>query len=226
MLVVLEGLNGTGKSTQLRAVKEKLEKEGKTVKTFKFPDYASIPGKRIAKYLNGELGNRKELCPYMVSGLYAADRLLAREKILDAIATYDYVLLDRYVYSNIALQGAQFNVHSELMEFMDYIINLEFDVSNLPVPDVLVYLYAESTTLDNLLVMRKSVDSIAHDGKLDIHESDKEMNKLAGIAYDSIYHSGLFNTVKIDVTHNGHYLHERIITNEIIKTITKGNTND
>ena len=105
MLIVIEGLDGAGKSTQVALVKEYIEKTGRKLKYLHFPRFdAPVYGELIAKFLRGEFGSNDAVHPQLVALLFAQDRADAAPLIREWLSQGCCVLLDRYVYSNIAYQ--------------------------------------------------------------------------------------------------------------------------
>ncbi len=102
MFLVFEGIDGSGKETQVRMLAERLRKTGNKVEVLDFPDYNSEPGKKIGQYLNHEIKMTNE----ELARLYAEDRKLHQEKIKKWLKEGKTVLSDRYAYSNIAYQRA------------------------------------------------------------------------------------------------------------------------
>ena len=107
-LIVLEGLDGAGKTTQTELLKERLESRGFRYEYLHFPRFdAPVYGGLIARFLRGELGGIDAVDPYLVALLFAGDRADAAAMIRKWLARGKYVLLDRYVNSNIAYQCAK-----------------------------------------------------------------------------------------------------------------------
>jgi len=100
MFFVLEGIDGSGKETQVKMLAETLKKAGKKVEVIEFPDYNSGPGKKIGQYLD----NKLQLMHKDVAKLYADDRRLHQERIKKWLDEGTIVVSDRYAYSNIAYQ--------------------------------------------------------------------------------------------------------------------------
>ena len=117
-LIVIDGLDGSGKATQTELLKQYLENE-KQYKVYKisFPDYASDSSAPVKMYLSGELGNDPEaLNPYMCSAFYAVDRAIQYVKSIKAMMSEGdnvIVLADRYLSANIIHQGAKLKEESE-----------------------------------------------------------------------------------------------------------------
>lgn len=171
--IALEGLDGAGKSTQL-----KLLKEWFTSKELKF-EYLHFPrtespfyGEMVAKFLRGDFGKLDEVDPYLVAILYAGDRKDASAQIENAINKETYVIVDRYVYSNIAYQCAKLTGNTEKETLKDWILNLEFDYNKIIKPDISIFLDVPFEFTKNSLSNNRGGDDRAYlNGKEDIHES-------------------------------------------------------
>ena len=108
MLIVLEGLDGAGKSTQVRKLREYLGQKCPKLEYIHFPRYeAPVYGGLISRFLRGEFGPIDHVHPQLVALLFAEDRHGAAPQIREALNNGSTVLLDRYVYSNIAYQCAK-----------------------------------------------------------------------------------------------------------------------
>lgn len=102
MFLVLEGIDGSGKETQVKLLAERLAKTGRKVEVLDFPDYNSEPGKKIGQYLNHEIKMTNE----ELAALYSEDRKLQQAKIRGWLDEGKVVIADRYAYSNLAYQLA------------------------------------------------------------------------------------------------------------------------
>ena len=108
MLFVLEGLDGAGKSTQVGKLRTYLESRCGKVEYIHFPRYeAPLWGDLIGRFLRGDYGTLDSVHPQLVALLYAGDRQAAAPSIRKTLSEGGTVLLDRYVYSNIAYQCAK-----------------------------------------------------------------------------------------------------------------------
>ncbi|HVM69588.1 MAG TPA: hypothetical protein VM204_07110 [Gaiellaceae bacterium] len=137
LLVAIEGIDGSGKGTQAGLLRERAEREGLRVATFSFPRYgANLFADACGRYLNGEWAGAP---PEFAALLYAGDRLAARDELEEAVRASDVVVLDRYVASNLAHQGA--NAEPERREqVVSWIADVEFGVYRLPRPQLTVLL--------------------------------------------------------------------------------------
>ena len=141
MLIVIEGLDGSGKSTQVRKLKEYIVRSGRALEYIHFPRFDTpLYGDLLARFLRGELGSIDRVHPRLVALLFAEDRNAAAPAIREALAAGRTVLLDRYVYSNIAFQCAKLEDKAERDELRDWIFDTEYRHFGIPVPDVNIFL--------------------------------------------------------------------------------------
>lgn len=174
MLVVLEGLDGAGKSTQVRMLKEYLGKICLSLDYIHFPRYdAPVYGELIGKFLRGGFGSLEGVHPQLVALLFAEDRHAAAPHIRQCLEEGATVLLDRYVYSNIAYQCAKLPIGDTADELREWIINTEYGHFGLPRPDLNIFLDVPIGFVESSLSSsRKGEDRDYLHGRSDIHESD------------------------------------------------------
>ena len=128
MLVVLEGLDGAGKSTQVRKLRNYLESLFGSIEYIHFPRYdAPVYGDLISRFLRGDFGDNETVHPQLVALLFAEDRHGASPQMKHVLSSGGTVLLDRYVYSNIAYQCAKVKDETEAETLRDWIFNTEYD---------------------------------------------------------------------------------------------------
>ena len=139
-LIVIEGIDGSGKGTQAQQLTERLTATGRRVQLLSFPRYReTLFGHAIGEFLNGRFGQLDQVHPFLASVLYAADRFESKQVLLDALQQSDVVVCDRYVPSNLAHQGAKVE-GSERDELLRTIERIEFDIFLLPRPSQVVLL--------------------------------------------------------------------------------------
>ena len=174
MLIVLEGLDGAGKSTQVKLLKEYIQSKGKQLRYLHFPRFdAPVYGDLIAKFLRGDFGAINQVHPQLVALLFAEDRRDAAALIREWLGNGDVVLLDRYVYSNIAYQCSKIKDKTESNALREWIFNLEYNIYNIPRPDVNLFLDVPISFVDKKLKEnREGGDREYLKGKSDIHEAD------------------------------------------------------
>jgi dTMP kinase len=174
MLIVLEGLDGAGKSTQLKMVTSYFASLGLKVDYLHFPRYtAPIYGELIAKFLRGDFGDIDQVHPQLVALLFAEDRRDAASLIRSWMNQGHVVVLDRYVYSNVAFQCAKLADPAEAAELRDWILDLEFGRYGIPRPTLNLFLDVPVEFVDaKLKQSRKGGDRRYLEGKADIHEAN------------------------------------------------------
>ncbi len=171
-LIVLEGLDGAGKSTQIRLFEQELEARGIPFEFLHFPRFdAPVYGNLIARFLRGEFGAIDAVDPYLVALLFAGDRADAGPMIQGWLDQGKFVLLDRFVYSNVAFQGAKFTGEKRA-DLARWIIDMEFGYNKLPRPDLSVFLDVPLDFIaQRLSAGRKGADRDYLQGADDIHEA-------------------------------------------------------
>jgi len=179
MLVVLEGLDGAGKSTQVKKLRNYLESLFGTIEYIHFPRYdAPVYGDLISRFLRGDFGSNEAVHPQLVALLFAEDRHGAAPGMKEILAKGGTVLLDRYVYSNIAYQCAKLTDSAEAEELRNWIFNTEYGNFALPKPDLNIFLDVPITFVEEKLQSnRKGNDREYLEGAQDIHEADIEFQK-------------------------------------------------
>ena len=170
-LIVFEGTDGTGKSTQFSLLTKELEKNGCTFKRLQFPQYAEPSSSLIRMYLNGEFGEDPDAVnAYAASTFYAVDRYASFKKIWQTYYEDGGLLLsDRYTTSNAVHQGSKMP-DGEREEFFGWLADLEYNRMGLPKPD-LVLLLDMPIELSEQLMRKREHDTNTH---ADIHEKDEE----------------------------------------------------
>ena len=176
---VVEGLDGSGKSTQIRLLREYFTRNKIPHQYLHFPRTDSgIFGELIARFLRGELGDIDQVHPYLVALIYAGDRKDASAMIRQWLKEDYTVLLDRYVYSNIAFQCAKIEEPTERLKLKDWIYYLEYEYFKIPKPDLSLFLDVPlAFTEQKLALNRKGEDRSYLQGVKDIHEEDIEFQK-------------------------------------------------
>lgn len=179
MLVVLEGLDGAGKSTQVKKLRSYLESIFGELEYIHFPRYdAPVYGDLISRFLRGDFGTNETVHPQLVALLFAEDRHGAAPGMKEKLAGGCTVLLDRYVYSNIAYQCAKLKDADEAGRLRDWIFNTEYGSFGLPVPDLNIFLDVPIGFVESKLKsQRGGQDRDYLEGGQDIHEADIEFQK-------------------------------------------------
>jgi len=186
MLIVLEGLDGAGKSTQLRLLSDYVAGKGREVEHLHFPRYeAPVIGDMIAGFLRGDFGAIDTVHPKVVAYLFAQDRREAAPMIREKLASGKCVVLDRYVYSNIAFQCSKLPSADEALSLRNWIFRTEYTEYAIPKPDLNIFLDVPISFVDDKLKHSREGDDnrdYLH-GKADIHEADIEFQKKVRAIY-------------------------------------------
>ena len=179
MFIVLEGLDGAGKSTQIRMLRQLFADRGVESEYVHFPRFDSpVYGQLIARFLRGEFGGVQEVDPYLVALIFAGDRADAAPQIRQWLAEGKAVGLDRYVYSNVGFQCAKLPAGEERDRLADWIVNLEFGHNALPRPDLSLFLDVPfAFTERKLSEVREGDDRDYLQGGQDIHEASLQLQQ-------------------------------------------------
>lgn len=220
-LIVIEGLDGSGKSTQLKLLREYLQKKSIPFKYLHFPRLEEgIYGKLIARFLRGEMGANDQVDPYLVALIFAGDRTEAASQIRGWMDQGYQVILDRYVYSNIAFQCAKLNNAGEKEQLRDWILRFEYEHNQIPKPDINLYLNVPfDFTKKQLNKDRDGDDRSYLKGERDIHEENLDFQEKVRQVYLSL-HSFVNDLELIDCTDSkGQMRSPEAISEQIVKHI-------
>lgn len=185
--IVLEGSDGSGKSTQFKLLSERLKAVGYEIEVFKFPQYDKESSYFVKKYLNGDYGPANAVSPYTATLFYALDRFEASAKIKQALESGKIVLCDRYVGSNMAHQGGKFTDPVEQRGFFVWEDSIEYQLLGLPRPTVSVFLKVPVEISVQLTSKDKSRSARSYTAKVsDEHEKDVEHLKRSVETYNQL----------------------------------------
>lgn len=192
-LIVLEGIDGSGKHTQLEMLARAFSSRRIPFIQVSFPRYDGFFGKLVARFLNGEFGPLESVDAHFSALLYAGDRLEARPGMESALASGQAVLADRYIGSNLAHQGARVP-RDKRYEFLKWLMQLEYEIYGLPVEDLVVYLQVPAAEAHRL-VGEKGARSYTRMQR-DLQEANLAHLEGASEVYDELARQP--NWVKID----------------------------
>lgn len=141
-LIVVDGGDGSGKTTQAKMLVDHLKSKQIPVKYVDFPQYKrSFHGKTVGKFLKGEFGSINEVSPYLASLAYALDRASVKREMDEFLAQGGVIVANRYATSSMAHQAAKFTTEKERADFLKWIYELEYKVHKIPKENVVIYLH-------------------------------------------------------------------------------------
>jgi dTMP kinase len=208
-LIVIDGADASGKTTQAKLLVKFLKDQGLGVKFIDFPRYrSSFHGQIVGRYLKGEFGKPEELNPYLTSLAYALDRLTARREISDWLETGDIVIANRYTSSSLAHQTARLPQRKR-KEFLAWLYEMEYKKHKIPREDLVIFLYVPALISQRLLKKR---------GHKDLADKDVRHQKEALKMY--LYLTRKYrHWLKIDCIVNGKMKTRKEIHREIIAVL-------
>ena len=212
-IIVIEGVNDSGKETQSKLLAKTLKEEGYKVVEFSFPMYKSPTGKIFKNCVLGKDGNGyfeegyENLDPYVVCLYTAADRKYHKEKIEKYLKNDYIVILNRYTSSNMAHQGSRYSDSEERFYMYQWIDKLEYWLLKLPKPDCTILLKVPAKYINQL-----SEKQVAFNFQEDIFNQDSVLK-----AYIEL--SELYNWDSIDCVSNNKMKSVEEIHEEIMKIV-------
>ena len=177
---------------------EPFARRGVACRYLHFPRFdAPVFGDLIARFLRGELGTVEAVDPYLVALLFAGDRGDAAAEIRQWLASGEAVVLDRYVYSNVAFQCAKLSSEDERRALKRWILDTEYGYYRLPRPDVSLFLDVPfSFTERKLTQAREGGDRDYLQGAHDIHEASLDLQqRVRGVYLDAAREDAAFRVV-------------------------------
>jgi dTMP kinase len=192
-LIAIEGIDGSGKHTQVELLMNTLRVQGHSVYATGFPQYDSWFGKMVGQFLNGELGPLENVDPHFTALLYAGDRYEAKPKLEAALSNGQIVLADRYIASNLAHQTARAAPENRAA-FVEWIEHLEYVIYGLPREDLVLYLRVPPAEAQKL-VAQKAQRSYTSAQK-DLQEASLRHLEDAAQMYDSLSKRPNWNTIE------------------------------
>ena len=211
-LIVIEGTDCSGKETQTLLLEQKLNNLGIKSKRLSFPMYDSPTGQIVAACYLG----KEEYCDYLfkdgIRGLfkegasnvdyltsslyYAADRRYNSKKIIDLLDQGVNVILDRYIYSNLAHQGGKISNKEERHKYFKNMEKLEFDILEIPKPDKVIFLYVPYEVATLLKKNRKESQDQLEQNKEHLINAEHTYFELADMYNFDIINCTLSNKIR------------------------------
>ena len=209
-LIVLEGTDGSGKSTQFRLLTEHLQQDDKVFQKLVFPQYSEPSSALIRMYLGGEFGsNPSDVNAYAASAFYAVDRYASYKKGWGQwYEDGGLILSDRYTTSNAVHQASK-EPRENRQEFLKWLYEFEYDRLGLPRPDLTIYLDVPTAFTEQMMRTREQ----ATNTQADIHEKDMEYLatcRETGKAAAAYYGWNVIQCVRDGVMRSREDIHEEI----------------
>ena len=221
-LIVIDGIDGSGKSTQIDLLMNHLKSDGLKAKMIHFPHYENFFGGFIGHCLTEQYYNFLDTHPKIVSVLYAADRWESSEEIKKMLDNGTTVVLDRDVSANQIHQGGKIKSAKKRNDFMKWLDEMEYSVFKIPRPDITLYLDLPTKIVLELLKKRDS-SKIKREylkKKKDVHEAD--VNFLINSRKSALKLSKeIPNFVKIECSKNNKILSREAIHEMIYEKVKK-----
>ena len=170
-LIVIEGTDGSGKSTQFKLLTQRLQEENREFQKLVFPQYSEPSSALIRMYLGGEFGTKpSDVNAFAASAFFAVDRYASYKKVWgEWYENGGLIVSDRYTTSNAVHQASKVPVE-EQKALLQWLYDFEYDKLGLPAPDLVVYLDVP-TDFTEAMMRRREADTNTH---ADIHEQDLE----------------------------------------------------
>lgn len=223
-LIIIEGTDGSGKQTQATYLFNKLKELNIDTKQINFPNYESPMSMPVKIYLSGKLGDKaSDINPYAASSFYSIDRYGSYRMEWKKEYEKGYTIIsDRYTTANMIHQACKIEDIDEKDNFLDWLVDLEYNKFELPVPDLVIFLDVPFEYSSNLIKNRNN--KITNEKEKDIHESDKEYLKNAYQTAKMV--AKKYDWLVIDCIKNGNIrdiddIHSEILEN-VINKVLKG----
>ena len=215
-LIVIDGLDGSGKSTQLEIVQKKLEDMGVPVKTISFPDYESPSSALVRMYLNGEFSdNPDDINAYAASSFYAVDRYASYMKYWkEDYFSGKLILAARYVSSNAIHQMVKLD-ENEYDQYLEWLYDYEHEKLGLPPADKVIFLDMPTNISQKLLSKRYNGD----ESRKDIHEA--HVSYLENCRNTALYAANKLDWNVIKCSDGENPLPVEVISENVMKEISK-----
>lgn len=197
-LIVIEGTDGSGKSTQFRLLTERLSNENREFRKLVFPQYGEESSALIRMYLGGEFGSSpSDVNAYAASSFYAVDRYASYKKVWGSwYESGGLVVSDRYTTSNAVHQASK-EPEEKQQAFLKWLYAFEYDKLGLPRPDLVLYLDVPTDFTEKLMRSREAATHTS----ADIHEQD--MGYLATCRRTGKAAAAFYNWTVIDCVRDG-----------------------
>jgi len=215
--IVIEGADGSGKSTQFKALLSRLKKDNIECTTTHFPRYEEDSSFFVRKMLKGEYGPLEDQDPYRCSLFYTLDRYDASFELRNTLESGVHFISDRYASSNVGHQGGKFNSDEERMEYFKWLDRIEYETFGIPKPDLVIYLYVPFEISQANMLRRLAEQK---EGSMDIHEDNEHHIRDAIHSYQ-LAANNFDYWQQVDCTADGQMRSIEDIHEEVYKLVTK-----
>jgi dTMP kinase len=215
-LIAIEGIDGSGKRTQVELLATSLRQRGYSVHQTGFPKYGSTFGKLIGQFLDGQLGPLETLDPRFTALLYAGDRLEAKPELDAALSKGQIVLADRYIGSNLAHQGAR-SAPATRNEFIAWIRHVEYSIYGLPREQLVLYLRVPPQQAQKLVLQKTARDYTS--AAQDLQEASLHHLQSAAEVYDQLSAQAPWTTIQCFDSASNAMLPSQQIAVEILSVV-------
>lgn len=179
VFIVIEGLDGSGKATQVALLHQYLQKHGHDVVLYDFPRYYdNFWGKMVGRMLTGEFGS--DINPYLRSPFYFLDQADASKQIVKDLAAGKIVLSNRYLSSSVIFQSAQFTDQKEKQEYLDWLFNAAYVELGMQKPDKVLCLYVDPEAARQMN-LKKNQRNYLNGSKEDLNEKNYELQRKVAV---------------------------------------------
>lgn len=175
-IYIIEGIDGSGKSTQHMLLEQWLGVQNIKHHSFKYPAYDTLSGRLVSDYLNNLFGNADSIHPRLASLLYSFNRFETKGILADWLKSGDVVLLDRYATANMGHQLSKCQTDDERLEFLAWLEKVEYEIFAIPRPTKVFWLDMPVAKAMDLLAHREEKEYIQNT-KLDGHENSAHLKK-------------------------------------------------
>jgi len=192
-LIAIEGIDGSGKRTQLDLLAKALTGRGVQIQPTAFPHYDSWFGKMVGRFLNGDFGALDSVDPHFAALLYAGDRFEAKRELSAALEQGKVVLADRYIASNLAHQTARLPTEKR-NDFIAWLEHLEYNIYGLPRESLILYLRVPPHEAQRLITLKAARSYTS--AQKDLQEASFRHLQDAAEMYDSLSRSTPWATIQ------------------------------
>lgn len=217
-LIVIDGADGSGKTTQARLLIDYLKNKNVPVRYYDFPQYYhSFHGKTVAKFMRGEFGGINQVSPYLASLAYALDRASVKEEMQEFLSRGGIIIANRYATSNMAHQSAKFSDKVEREKYLKWEYDLEYKIHKIPKENLVIYLHVP-WQISAALTDKKETREYLKGKTKDIAEIDLNHQALSELMYLELANR-YRHWIKINCVENNQIMTPESIHKKVIQAV-------